>query len=446
MGSYAEIWLGALHVGSTKNDFDPTLMQLFRSTDKRRHPAKAKELPFQMRQWVESLDDGDEEKVEAVYYVAPIGIVRDRLELSGYTLSTAKSAFITCMNAKVEQYSEYAAQRDEEFWKPQIALLNGLNADQWLSALRHIREAGLAEPESRQGPFNGTLVDYMLKYDWYGYSSVDLRVPLRLAIEICTESDNMVYDLTDLTSSGYYSADDDFVALASGWTAAEHAATSKVIILTEGRSDRWIISESIKVLYPHLIDYFTFMDFELSRVEGGTSALAGMVKSFAGAGIVNKVLAIFDNDTAGESAVRSLNQISLPTNIRIMRLPMFEALSDYPTIGPSGMTSMDVNGMAASIVLYLGADVLSEDGKLSPVQWTGYDTACKKYQGEVLNKKRIHERFRDKLRLSGESMEIANNDGSWDGMRKVLMCIFSAFHTFDREIIFSELKEDYERY
>ena len=133
-----------------------------------------------------------------------------------------------------------------------------------------------------------------------------------------------MYDLTDLTSSGYYSAEDDFVALA-----AEHAATSKIIILTEGRSDRWIISESIKLLYPHLSHYFTFMDFELARVEGGTGALAGMVKSFAGAGIVNKVLAIFDNDTAGESAVRTLNQISLPTNIRVMRLPMFEALRQY---------------------------------------------------------------------------------------------------------------------
>ncbi len=398
-----------------------------------------------MRRWVESVDD-EEEKVEAVYYVAPIGIVRDRLELSGYTLSTAKSAFATCMHAKAEQYSEYAAQGDEDFWKPQIALLNSLDADQWLSAMRRIGEADLAEPKSRHGPFDGTLVDYMLKHDWYGYSSIDLKVPLRLAIEICTESDNMVYDLTDLTSGGYYSAEDDFVALASSWTAAEHAATSKIIILTEGRSDRWIISESLKILYPHLFDYFTFMDFELARVEGGTGALAGMVKSFAGAGIANKVLAIFDNDTAGESAIRTLNQISLPTNIRIMRLPIFEALCDYPTIGPSGMTTMDVNGMAASIELYLGADTLSEDGKLSPVQWTGYDTACKKYQGEVLNKKRIHERFKEKLRLSGESMERTNNDGNWDGMRKVLMCIFSAFHTFDREMIFSELKEDYEGY
>ncbi len=110
------------------------------------------------------------------------------------------------------------------------------------------------------------------------------------------------------------------------------------------------------------------------------------------------------------------------------------------------MTTMDVNGMAASIELYLGADILSEDGKFSPVQWTGYDAASKKYQGEVLNKKRIHERFREKLRSCDESLERTNNNGNWNGMRKVLMSVFSAFHTFDREIIFSELKEDYERY
>ena len=63
-----------------------------------------------MRQWVETVDD-EEEKVEAVYYVAPIGIVRDRLELSGYTLSTAKSAFTTCMHAKGDRFGACGSQR-----------------------------------------------------------------------------------------------------------------------------------------------------------------------------------------------------------------------------------------------------------------------------------------------------------------------------------------------
>jgi hypothetical protein len=150
---------------------------------------------------------------------------------------------------------------------------------------------------------------------------------------------------------------DDFVSIATGFISGEHTANSKIIVLTEGKTDRWIISESIKLLHPHLLDYFTFMDFEAARVEGGAGPLAGMVKSFAGAGIVNKVVAVFDSDTAGESAIRTLRQIRLPENIRVMQLPPLEALTNYPTIGPAGTTAMDINGMAASIEQYLGADV-----------------------------------------------------------------------------------------
>jgi hypothetical protein len=353
--------------------------------------------------------------------------------------------FANCMRAKAEQCREFAENGNEEFYSQEIAILDALDVDQWLLAIRHIRETGIGQPESRYGSFDGTLIDYLLKNDWYGYPNIDLNVPLRLAIEACSEDDKMVYDLTDLVLSGYYSANDDFVSLAAGWTAAEHASTSKIIILTEGRSDRWILAESLSLLYPHLSDYFTFMDFESARVEGGTSALAAMVKSFAGAGIVNKILAIFDNDTAGESAIRTLAKIRLPKNIQVMRLPALETLADYPTIGPSGMASMDVNGMAASLELYLGKDILSQDGKLTPVQWTGYDAACHKYQGEVLNKSKIHERFKEKLRACSSARENLVLDRNWDGMRSVFSRIFVAFHEFDREIIFSELEENYER-
>jgi hypothetical protein len=56
----------------------------------------------------------------------------------------------------------------------------------------------------------------------------------------------------------------------------------------------------MKLLYPHLFDYFSFMDFESARVAGGASHLAKIVKSITGAGIVNKVAAIFGNDTVGQ--------------------------------------------------------------------------------------------------------------------------------------------------
>ena len=66
----------------------------------------------------------------------------------------------------------------------------------------------------------------------------------------------------------------------------------------------------MQLLYPHLADYFTFMDFEGARVGGGAGNLANIVKAFAGAGIVNKIIAIFDNDTAGEAAIQGTTHSS----------------------------------------------------------------------------------------------------------------------------------------
>jgi hypothetical protein len=42
-----------------------------------------------------------------------------------------------------------------------------------------------------------------------------------------------------------------------------------------------------------------------------------LIKSFSGAGIINKIIALFDNDTAVTSAIQSIKTIKLPKNIMI---------------------------------------------------------------------------------------------------------------------------------
>ena len=44
-----------------------------------------------------------------------------------------------------------------------------------------------------------------------------------------------------------------------------------------------------------------FMDFEGVRIGGGAGSLVNIVKAFAGAGIVNRTVALFDNDTAARA-------------------------------------------------------------------------------------------------------------------------------------------------
>jgi hypothetical protein len=447
MGSYAECWLESLYVGSTKNDYDPTLIELFRSADKRTKRVAIKELPKPLRGGIDSVDNADEE-IDVVYYTSPVLSVRDRLDLKGYTLEAAKLAFNRRIQVEMQRHlEEEVLQGMEEFHQNRARLLATLDADQWLATLRHIKESDIGLPQWATSEFGqeSSHEEFMLRNDWYGFPGVDLNIPLRLALEVCAKSDSFIYDLTDLVSAGYFNKDEDFVALASGLVANEHASHSKIIILTEGRSDGWILSESLKLLYPHLCDYFTFMDFESAKVEGGVSHLARIVKSFAGAGIANKVIAVFDNDAAGEDAIRSLRTINLPGNLSVVKLPDLDMLRDYPTIGPSGASCMNINGSAASIELYLGVDVLSENGKLLPIQWSSYNYAVEKYQGEVLEKSKIHQRFKEKL-LHQKNSHNLMEDRNWSGMCAIMASIFSAFHDYDKQFILAEQLEDQGRW
>src|SRR5262249_6936150 len=158
-----------------------------------------------------------------------------------------------------------------------------------------------------------------------------------------------------------------------------------------------------------------------------------MVRAFAAAGIVNRVVAIFDNDTAAADGLRVIEQASFPAQIQIIRYPTLDLAKEYPTLGPptvqspTGSISLaDVNGLAGSIELYLGRDVLTQpDGTLCPIQWKSFIVGMGQYQGEVVNKAHIHEGFRAKHALALQNPSNVEEQ-DWEGMRLILDTIRAA--------------------
>jgi hypothetical protein len=435
MGSYAECWLGPFYVGSTDDNIDPAIIDLFRSSDKHIVSGTKKDVPFPLHHWTSYLEE--DESVDVVFYSAPVNIIRDRLNLIGYTFDTSKAAFTSWVNKEIEDSTFWAKKNNiGKFYSERLMSLKALNVDEWLLNLKQIRDKDLKKDDaSSKGELQETLIGYMLSHDWYGYPGLDLNVAIRLALEILSDTDEFIYDITDLVSSGGYSKDDDLFEL--------YSTRSKTIVLTEGSIDTWVISESLQLLYPHLADYFTFMDFEAARVGGGTGNLANIVKAFSGAGIVNKVIALFDNDAAATTALRGLKQAQIPSNIKVLQLPEIDFLRNYPTLGPSGLVNMDVNGLGASIELYLGKDVLSDQKEnLKPIQWTGYISEIAKYQGEVLDKEEIQKKFKKKVAVcKSDESNLAMAD--WAELKKVLRVLFSAFRDFDRDVILSLVDINY---
>jgi hypothetical protein len=185
----------------------------------------------------------------------------------------------------------------------------------------------------------------------------------------------------------------------------------------------------VSVLAPHLTGYLTFPDFDAANAAGGTGFLVSEIRAFAAAGIVNRTVALFDNDVAGRAAIRSLARTRLPESLRVTTLPDLPIAHEYPTRGPSGTSLQDVNARAASIELFFGEDVLrGEDGELMPVTWGGRDAALDDWQGEVTDKAELQRRFRAKLQRTREDPTLVDKL-DWSAMRSIIDRILNAFVT-----------------
>ncbi|HEV2890462.1 MAG TPA: hypothetical protein VGX28_08805 [Frankiaceae bacterium] len=253
----------------------------------------------------------------------------------------------------------------------------------------------------------------------------DIRLPLRLMLDAAPDDMPVSLDLSDVVARGYVSATPDLCARAF----SEHhgaAAYAPLIVLTEGRSDAAILMLGIDVLSPHLRGYIRFLDYE-RKPEGSTSALVRVVRAFAAAGVSNRVLALFDNDTAAAEALTTLGVDALPPNYRVVQLPHLQLAEQYPTLGPTGPVVMDINGLAVSIELFFGADILRGSGPdLTPVQWTGWSAKIGRYQGEILHKSSLQEAFRERARRTLASGGPDEAD-DWSGMRLVIDTLRTSF-------------------
>lgn len=431
MGSYSELRLASFYLGAVKNEIDPLLMTLFRESDKRISPSAIGEIELVHDYALEHFDE--DEVVPVVQYVCSASVAKDRLDLMGFTTEVARLAFEQELKDDIERYEVYVQGRHGDIFSGTLRTLRELTPERWLTALMEIREhklkpISLGDLDLDEQP---TLLQYMLSHDWYGFPGYDQRHFLRLVLESCPKTADLIYDLTDLHLSDYVDGIDDLVEYANYLISDDFVMSRRIIVLTEGNTDRWILERSLNLLYPHLSDYFRFLDFEGARIGGGAGALANIVKAFAGAGIVNRIVAVFDNDTAAEAAIQTLSAIPLPSNIAVLQYPALNLARNYPTIGPSGLVSMDVNGLAGSIELYLGTDILSDaEHMLTPVQWRGFDRNLKKYQGEVLNKSMLQHEFDRKLRAcENDSSQINRYD--WTGLQSIIVEMRKAFQERD---------------
>ena len=437
MGTYTNLAVDGYELVTSKSAVIAEVMTLFREYDRKAYRRRVAD--------IESSDsfngDCDDDFEDVVQYATSVGNACQRLDVMGFTLERSRREYECIRNeelrdlvAIIEETSENGTDPDtDDYYVCRANELRLLTFENYVDAFRDVLRHRLKwyELEKDQVAALDETSQYILQDqhdEWFhfGFFCHDVRSFLRMALSLIPAEAEVVQDVSALVSSGWYTptqavCDDAIQSLVERYPENAHR-----ILLTEGSRDADILKTALAVLFPHLQGYFTFFDFHGAKTGGGASQLIGVVKAFAAAGVANRVVAVLDNDTAGREARRALKDVTLPKNLAIVHYPVRDWMESYPTLGPSGSVLLNVNGTAASIELYLGRDVLEQNGHLCPVQWAGYSQSLNAYQGELLDKAGALERWRAKAArcLADRSQMI---DAEWADLRAVWEQIFAAF-------------------
>lgn len=349
MGSYAGLSLGKLEVAWSKNEFFLSHNDLFQESSLKSKPC----------------DDSSDERLEE-WYELRLELVKDRLELLGYTIEYARTQFEN--PSPFNDHDPLAISFDEVF-----DILKTVDVSTVTNEFSERPKPGIFTPQQIQDLIQSSRNLDFVSDHWDLSVLLENFCPytqLRVLAE-CPKNLKLPvkWDFDEVVRNGWVDRD-----------AITHGTDNKFLIVTEGSSDSKILRKAIDLLRPHINDFFYFVDMEAGYPFTGTGNLFNFVKGLSRIDIKNDVLVVFDNDVEGIQAMDRCLRLDLPKNLRIMKLPDLEEFKSFPTIGPNSDAKSNINGKAASIECYL------DIGNNAEIRWTNYREDAQCYHGSLMAK------------------------------------------------------------
>jgi hypothetical protein len=429
MSTYVDLLVNNKPVFSYRNEVSSEIFQLF--SDENLYRLIGKEAVKKAAELNLSFDGEDfyDEERPLLVLVADAKIIKQRLKALGFNLQRVKEAWKECVKALVEYSEERISSpllfRTENKYEKtyreaaskRLRHLNSLDFDVWLEQLK--------EAVDRE-EINVSHTRFEADSPFSILENLEEGLILTAILNSVEDGSKLVLDLTELEVVGWLDSGQLELGRFDDHIFRQY---SPPIIITEGVYDRKVLIETLSLLYPDLLNYIRFLNMDEYKPEGGVGSIIKMVKSFISAGIANRILVVFDNDTAAKEALISLKGIKIPSHFKFIHYPALTSLDKYPTIGPQGIVEMNINGLAGSIELYLGEDVLLEDdGSYIPVQWTGYSERVKKYQGEITRKLLVQQLFDTKLKTAKKDPYVIKYQ-DWVGVKSIWDTIIDELST-----------------
>ncbi|MFD5814726.1 HEPN/Toprim-associated domain-containing protein [Streptomyces sp. NPDC127038] len=427
MGHYSYLIAGEHQFLYTRDHYNHELAALFNEADREFVAADDKE--------VIADDDWDTTACELGYYTT-VKALRQRLSVQGFTSHRALADLADGLEHWRKTYDSQSELREEQ----------ARGENQFPTAVRPPREPaelltaiGEAIRPHRPAKSFTTPRDYFQYETGFSETTSDVeelrwfmeeRSLIRLIIDQAADDTRVGMDLSALT--GCCVNLDTSQPIAGPTRERQLTAlpdNAPLIVLVEGSSDSRLLTAAMHVTHPHLAGFVRFIDYVGTKARGGAGALPTMVNAFIAAGVANRFVAVADNDTGGHEGIAKLKRQKLPVGCQVLHYPELPLLASYPTVdSPSSTVSLtNVNGVAGSLEMYLGEDILTIDGTLTPVHLGTFIPAVGRRQGSISksHKSLAREAFLQKVKKA----RLAHGDatGDWSGVRAIIDSIVHAF-------------------
>ena len=236
----------------------------------------------------------DDDHLTEYRYEATVQVIRDRLEIMGYTSAQWREELEAFRQVKLAETGELIAEAEDEGRPPLRALrtasiLERSTPERWINTLMAIlwnRWGG--RPCARSWALEKALSD-----GEYGPIQItpfgDTRCLLRAAIDLHEDTDTVKFDFSNAVWSEHVDPTTPFTQNAKTSLFGRAQGVEKVVVLTEGNADSRILHASLERLYPHVKHMYSFLDHSAFKAQGGTGELERLARGFAGAGISNRI-------------------------------------------------------------------------------------------------------------------------------------------------------------
>lgn len=227
------------------------------------------------------------------------------------------------------------------------------------------------------------------------FENVDPYIILRLLAEnpSCSKLD-VYWSFADVVEDGYVTRNEIIKELGN---------TRKILVITEGHSDSFVIRKTIAELYPDISDFFTFIETRDNYPFTGTSQLLNFCCGLMKIGILNNLIVLFDNDTEGNEKYNKLVGLPQLENMLITKLPYHPAFETMHTSGTQGHKVENINGEAVAIECFLDFDSCSFD---PVIRWADKYPTPGKRQGALQRKDEYVRAFK-KANLNSGTYDIS---------------------------------------